>query len=71
MTQSEILLDALKRGEALTTLDALSKYNVMAVSQRMTELQRKGFPIKSEMVTVPSGKRVARYSWAETQDMFA
>ena len=60
-TQSEILLAALRRGEVLTTLDALRRYNVMAVSQRMTEMQRAGVPIKSEMVKVASGKRVARY----------
>lgn len=70
MNQSEILLAALKRGEALTTLEALQRYNVMALSQRMTELQRAGYPIKSEMVKVASGKRVARYSWSETLDLF-
>lgn len=71
MTQSETLLAALRRGEALTTLDALQKYNVMAVSQRMTELQRKGFPIRSEIVKTPTGKHVARYSWAGQLELIA
>ena len=70
MNQSEILLCALKRGECLTTLDALQKYNIMAVSQRFTELQRKGYPIKSELIKLPSGKRVSRYSWEGNLELF-
>ena len=71
MTQAETLLAALQRGEQLTTLDALQRYNVMAVSQRMTELQRKGFPIRSEIVKTPTGKHVARYSWAGQLELMA
>jgi hypothetical protein len=66
MSQKEELLKALQRGEELTTLDALTRYGVMALSQRMTELQRAGYPVKSEMIDLPSGKRVAQYSWGET-----
>ena len=63
MTQTDILLAALKRGESLTPLDALSRYGVMALSQRMTPLIRAGYPIAVEMVATESGKRVARYCW--------
>ena len=63
MSQRDELLKALQRGECLTTLDALQRYGVMALSQRMTELQRAGYPVKSEMIDLPSGKRVAQYSW--------
>jgi hypothetical protein len=38
-------------------------YNVIALSQRMTELQRAGYPIESKMIDTDSGKRVAQYSW--------
>ena len=71
MSQREELLKALKRGECLTTLDALQKYGVMALSQRMTELQRVGYPVRSEMIDLPSGKRVASYSWAGQVELFA
>ena len=71
MSQREELLKALQRGECLTTLDALQKYGVMALSQRMTELQRAGYPVRSEMIDLPSGKRVARYSWAGQVELFA
>ena len=69
MTQSETLLAALKAGEQLTTLDALQKYKIMAVSQRMTELQRAGYPIVSERIKVNSGKHVARYRWGGQLEM--
>lgn len=63
MSQRKVLLDALQRGELLTTLDALQRYGVMALSQRMTELQRAGYPVKSEMIELDNGKHVAQYSW--------
>jgi hypothetical protein len=63
MTQTETLLAALKRGEALTPIDALTKYGCLALSQRMTPLIRAGYPIRSELVAV-GRKKVARYSWA-------
>ena len=63
MSQKDVLLNALQNGEKLTTLDALMNYNVMALSQRMTELQRAGYPIESKMIDTNSGKRIAQYSW--------
>lgn len=61
-SQCETLLLALDRGEKLTVLGAIHKYGVYALSQRCGELRRMGWQIKSEMVTLPSGKRVAQYS---------
>jgi len=63
MSQKDVLLNALQNGEKLTTLDALMNYNVMALSQRMTELKRAGYPIESKMIDTDSGKRIAQYSW--------
>lgn len=71
MSQEQILLEALRRGESFTTLEALQKYNILAVSQRVTTLQRKGFPIRSEIVKTPTGKHVARYSWAGQLELMA
>ena len=71
MSQREELLKALQRGEELTTLDALTRYGVMALSQRVGELKREGLPIHTEMVDLPNGKRVARYSWMGQAELFA
>ena len=54
-TQCETLLAALKRGERLTVLSALTDYGVYALSQRVGELKRQGWQIESEMITPPAG----------------
>ena len=63
MTQSFQILQHLLSGGSLTPLDSLNLFGVLALSQRIGELKRQGFPIKTEIVEVPSHKRVARYSY--------
>lgn len=60
-TMTYELLRALKNGERLTPLTALEKYRCFSLSQRMGELRRAGWPIRSQMVSVNSGKKVASY----------
>jgi len=55
------LLEALRRWEKLTVLVALQKYQCYALSQRMGELRNLGWPVRSKMIELPSGKRVAEY----------
>lgn len=64
-TQAYEILMALKRGERLTVAVALSRYGIYALSQRCGELKRQGWPIRSETISLPSGKRVAEYSMAD------
>jgi hypothetical protein len=45
----------------LTVLDAMRYIKCYALSQRISELKREGFPIKKNMVVVDSGKRIAEY----------
>lgn len=59
------LLMALKNGEKLTPLSALQHYRCFSLSQRMGELRRSGWPIRSQMVSVNSGKKVAQYWMGE------
>ena len=60
-TQCGKLLRAFQRGESLTVAEALSKYGCYALSQRVGELKRQGWPIASEPYKTPSGATVARY----------
>ena len=62
MTQNEQILNHLERGGSLTVLEALQKFGCYALSQRGAELKREGYPVKSEMVKLPNGKVIARYS---------
>ena len=61
MSQLEMLREAFDRGEELTVAEALTRYGVYALSQRVGELA-KTYPIDREIVTLPNGKHVARYS---------
>lgn len=49
-TQHYKLLLAFKRGEVLTVGDALLKYRVYALSQRVGDLKKMGWPIEAERV---------------------
>lgn len=62
MTQLESLKAAFNRGESLTVAEALTRFGIYALSQRCGELQRMGYPIVSERVSLPNGKSVCRYS---------
>lgn len=64
-TQNRMILEALKRGEKLTVMEALTRYGVFALSQRCGELRRMGWPIQSEMKTLQNGKRIAVYAMSE------
>jgi hypothetical protein len=64
-TQCGVLLRAFQRGERLTVAEALSRYGCFALSQRCGDLRRNGWPIKSEMVEIRPGTRIARY-WLAT-----
>ena len=55
------LLEALRRSERLTVMVALQKYQCYALSQRMGDLRKLGWPIESQMIEVQSGKHVAEY----------
>ena len=62
MTQTDTLKAAFDRGETLTVAEALTLYGIYALSQRCGELRREGYPLESELVEIPNGKHVARYS---------
>ena len=70
LTQKDMILTALKRGETLTVLDALRRFGVYALSQRIGELKRDGHPIKSapHSWTTEFGehKTISKY-WIETE----
>jgi hypothetical protein len=60
-TQLGTLLRALQRGQRLTVAQALTEYGCYALSQRMGDLKRMGWPVLTSTITTNSGKRVAEY----------
>jgi hypothetical protein len=63
MSQKAKILEALKRGEAMTPLKALTRFGCLSLSQRCGELVRDGHPIIRTQVKTKSGKRVGYYMW--------
>ena len=59
-TQAKGILDALKRGEALTPLDALDRFGCFRLGARIWDLKRAGHLIATEWET-DGRKRWARY----------
>jgi hypothetical protein len=70
MSQCERILELLRRGEALTPLDAFRECGTLALHSRIAELRERGHDIRCELVEVPSGKRVGRYRLVEQLALF-
>ena len=63
-----VILLELQRGRRLTVAVALSELGVYALSQRIGELRRLGWPIERVMVRTRGGANVAEYYLASPRD---
>jgi hypothetical protein len=63
-TQHYELLMAMQAGHRLTVAKALTEYGVYALSQRVGDLRKLGWPIMSRTVETHGGARVSEY-WLE------
>lgn len=61
-SQCEMILKALKRGEKLTPLDMLKRFDCLRSSGRIHDLRNQGYDIDTKIIKTPTGKRVAQYS---------
>jgi hypothetical protein len=59
--QAEKILAYLKAGNRITPLESLELFGCFRLGARIYDLKQAGYRIESEMVKVPSGKRVASY----------
>lgn len=64
-TQETRILEYLKSGKTLTQLQALPMFGCLRLGARVYNLVRKGYPIRSEMITTRTGKKVAQYSFSK------
>ncbi len=65
MSQSDAILDALKRGETLTPLDALRRFGCFRLGARIWDLKKAGHEIDMRLIDCGNGKHVAEYSLQE------
>ena len=62
-TQCKMILGYMKEHGSITALDAFKEPILcMRLPSRIWDLKQAGHKIKKVMITVPSGKRVAKYS---------
>lgn len=64
--QKTMILAHLRLGYPLTVAEALTQYGIYALSQRVGELKRDGYPITSSLIEVKEGCRVAQYRLERT-----
>lgn len=67
MSQSDAILEALRRGETLTPLDALKRFGVFRLGARIFDLKKAGYNIEMRLIETPSGKHVAEYFLPQTR----
>jgi MOSC domain-containing protein YiiM len=67
MTQTEQVLDYLRRHRSITPMEALRKIGAMRLGARIYDLRRAGHRISTQLVTVKPGTRVARYTLTGTE----
>lgn len=60
-SQCDQILKHLQQGHELTQLDALNKFQCFSLTQRVHDLKNRGHNITTEMIKLPSGKRIAKY----------
>jgi len=60
MTQAADILELLEK-QPVTALDAFKKAKCFCLAERIRDLRELGHNIKTEMITLPNGKRVAKY----------
>ena len=61
MTQAQVILNYLSCGKTLTSMEAFHKFQVTRLPDRIRDLRAQGYTVFTEMIRLPSGKRVAEY----------
>jgi hypothetical protein len=62
MSQTNQILNYLKTGKTLTSLEALYEFGSFRLSARIFELKEKGWPIDCDCRDTGSNKKVGHYS---------
>lgn len=60
-SQRAQILRHLQCGHSLTPIQALHLFGSLRLPARIAEIKADGYPVQSEFVKLPNGKRVKRY----------
>jgi hypothetical protein len=61
-TQTEQVLEHLRTQGPLTQPEALRRLGCLRLGVRIWDLKQRGYTIETDLIELPSGQRVARYS---------
>ena len=61
-SQNAMILEWMDKGNPITSLQALDLLGCMGLASRIFDLRERGYNIKKEKITLPTGKTVTRYS---------
>ena len=67
-TQRNRVLAHLMSGKSITPIEALDLYGSFRLSSIIFDLRGQDYDIRTEMITIRKGSRVARYSLAEKKE---
>lgn len=60
-SQEKLIMQWMQSGKSITPIEALNLFGCFRLGARILDLKNKGIEVKSEYITVESGKRVKRY----------
>lgn len=60
MSQSQYILDHLKKGESITQMEALKLFGCFRLASRINELRDSGYDIETRIKRI-AGKQIAEY----------
>ena len=66
-TQSEMILEYLRKGYSITPLEALKEFGCFRLGARIWELKQRGYNIEMQLSEVMGGKHVAEYRLAKKE----
>lgn len=67
-SQEEQVLQHLLSGQSITPIEALDLYGSFRLSSIIYRLRDRGYDIRTEMVTIRKGTRVARYTLIQKKE---
>lgn len=68
-SQNRQILAALENGQRLTAIDILYQFQSLRASGRIFDLRQQGYNIKTKMIKLGNGKRVAQYSMNQKEQL--
>jgi hypothetical protein len=61
-TQNKQIKAHLESGKAITAYEALELYGCLRLASRIFDIKSSGYAVNKDLITLPSGKRIASYT---------